>query len=186
MLRASTAAVMVGMATPRSSAVWLVHFPVPLAPALSRINSTSGFLTLTGNIDGNGIIPTALLLGGAAQMQIRGVIGKDLSNPIPEWAEHGADRKRVPFTVATDMDSPNPDSGEEMSHTNTQLYNILSEDNRFKLGAEVTAPWNAPEPGQTPTMARTSSRLCSCGKISSARPENGPSNDCCTATNWGA
>jgi phospholipase C len=40
-----------------------------------------------------------------------GVIGKDLSNPIPEWAEHGADRKVVPYTVATDMDSPNPDSG---------------------------------------------------------------------------
>jgi hypothetical protein len=33
------------------------------------------------------------------------VIGKDLTNPIPEWAEHGADRKVVPYTVATDMDS---------------------------------------------------------------------------------
>ncbi len=42
-----------------------------------------------------------------------GVLGKDLSNPIPEWAEDGADRKVVPYTVATDMDSPNPDSGEE-------------------------------------------------------------------------
>jgi phospholipase C len=50
-----------------------------------------------------------------------GVIGKDLSNPIPEWAEHGADRKVVPYTIATDMDSPNPDSGEEYFHTNTQL-----------------------------------------------------------------
>ena len=28
-----------------------------------------------------------------------GVIGKDLSNPIPEWAEHGAERKTVPYTV---------------------------------------------------------------------------------------
>ena len=27
-----------------------------------------------------------------------GVIGKDLSNPIPEWAEHGAERKVVPYT----------------------------------------------------------------------------------------
>lgn len=36
-----------------------------------------------------------------------GVVGKDLSNPIPWWAEHGADRKVVPYTVATDMDSPN-------------------------------------------------------------------------------
>jgi phospholipase C len=30
-----------------------------------------------------------------------GVIGKDLSNPIPAWAEHGAERKVVPYTVAT-------------------------------------------------------------------------------------
>jgi phospholipase C len=41
-----------------------------------------------------------------------GVLGKDLTNPIPEWAEHGADRKVVPYAVATDMDSPNPDTGE--------------------------------------------------------------------------
>jgi phospholipase C len=81
-----------------------------------------------------------------------GVLGKDLTNPIPEWAEHGADRKVVPYTVATDMDSPNPDTGEEYPHTNTQLYNILSEANRFKLGEEISAPYNAPEPGETPTM----------------------------------
>ena len=62
-----------------------------------------------------------------------GVIGKDLSNPIPEWAEDGADRKVVPYTVATDMNSPNPDSGEEHPHTNTQLYNVLNEHNRFKI-----------------------------------------------------
>ena len=35
-----------------------------------------------------------------------GVIGKDLSSPIPEWAEHGAERKMVPYTVTTDMDGP--------------------------------------------------------------------------------
>ena len=81
-----------------------------------------------------------------------GVIGKDLSNPIPEWAEHGADRKVVPYTVATDMDAPNPDSGEEWFHTNTQLFNVLDEQNRFKLGEEVTEPWNAPPAGATPTM----------------------------------
>jgi phospholipase C len=81
-----------------------------------------------------------------------GVIGKDLTNPIPEWAEHGAERKVVPYTVATDMDSPNPDTGEEYPHTNTQLFNILSEANRFKLGAEISAPYNAPAPGQVPTM----------------------------------
>ncbi|MGZ0711343.1 alkaline phosphatase family protein (plasmid) [Coraliomargarita sp. W4R53] len=81
-----------------------------------------------------------------------GVIGKDLSNPIPEWAEHGADRKVVPYGVATDMDSPNPDSGEEYYHTNTQLFNTIDEHNRFKVGAGITAPWNAPPAGATPTM----------------------------------
>jgi len=39
------------------------------------------------------------------------VIGKDLSHPIPDWAEHGADRKVVPYTVATDMDWPNAPDG---------------------------------------------------------------------------
>ena len=81
-----------------------------------------------------------------------GVIGKGLSNPIPEWAEHGAERKEVPYTVATDMDAPNPDSGEEYFHTNTQLYNTLDEHNRFKIGEAVTAPWNVPPPGTEPTM----------------------------------
>ena len=81
-----------------------------------------------------------------------GVIGKNLSNPIPVWAEHGADRKVVPYTVATDMDSPNPDSGEEYFHTNTQLFNIIDDQNRFKIGEAASAPWNAPAPGATPTM----------------------------------
>ena len=81
-----------------------------------------------------------------------GVIGKDLSNPIPAWAEHGAERKVVPYTVATDMDSPNPDSGEEYFHTNTQLFNVIDDHNRFKIGDAVTAPWNAPPPGAVPTM----------------------------------
>lgn len=81
-----------------------------------------------------------------------GVIGKDLSNPIPEWAEDGADRKVVPYTVATSMDSPNPDSGEEYPHTNTQLYNVLNEHNRFKIQEAIGPPHNAPAPGQTPTM----------------------------------
>ncbi len=80
-----------------------------------------------------------------------GVIGKNLANPIPTWAEHGADRKMVPYTEATDMDSPNPDSGEEYFHTNTQLYNILDDHNRFKIG-EGEVPWNAPPPGAVPTM----------------------------------
>ena len=81
-----------------------------------------------------------------------GVLGKELSNPIPEWAEHGSEKKVVPYTVATDLDSPNPDSGEEWYHTNTQLFGVLDEHNRCKIGDDVTAPWNAPGPGATPTM----------------------------------
>src|SRR5262245_57928806 len=81
-----------------------------------------------------------------------GVIGKNLSNPIPGWAEHGAERKVVPYTVATDMDSPNPDSGEEYFHTNTQLFNTVDEHNRGKIGEAATGPWNAPPAGATPAM----------------------------------
>jgi phospholipase C len=94
------------------------------------------------------------LYGPGDGKTFEGVIGKDLSNPIPEWAAHGADRKVVPYTVATDMDSPNPDSGEEWYHTNTQLYGTLDEHNRFKLNeaAGMAAPWNAPPPGAKPTM----------------------------------
>jgi phospholipase C len=92
------------------------------------------------------------LYGPGDGKTFEGVIGKDLSNPIPEWAEHGAERKVVPYTVATDTDSPNPDTGEEHQHTNTQLYGILSEANRFKLAGEMPAPYNAPADGQAPTM----------------------------------
>jgi phospholipase C len=81
-----------------------------------------------------------------------GVIGKNLTNPIPKWAEHGADRKIVPYAVATDMDSPNPDSGEEYFHTNTQLFGTIDDHNRFKSRDEVIAPWNAPPRPVTPSM----------------------------------
>src|ERR1700683_461086 len=67
-----------------------------------------------------------------------GVIGKDLSNPIPDWAEHGADRKVAAYGVSGDLDTPSPDSGEEYFHTNTQLYNRLDVHTRFKIGEGVT------------------------------------------------
>lgn len=82
-----------------------------------------------------------------------GVIGKDLSNPVPDWAEHKPDgEQRIHYTVATDMDSPNPDSGEEYPHTNTQMYNVQDEANRFQMADKITAPWNVPPPGTEPTM----------------------------------
>jgi phospholipase C len=53
-----------------------------------------------------------------------GVAGKDLSNPIPEWAEHGADRKVVPYGISPNMNTPWPDPGEKLPHINTQLFGI--------------------------------------------------------------
>jgi phospholipase C len=36
-------------------------------------------------------------------------------------------------------------------HALDHLVVVLFE-NRFKMGEDITAPWNAPSPGQTPTM----------------------------------
>lgn len=80
-----------------------------------------------------------------------GVIGKDLSNPIPAWAEHGAARRVVPYGVSPTMNTPWPDPGEELPHINTQLFGILDEGNRGVLQPEKT--FNSPDyPAQQPTM----------------------------------
>lgn len=50
------------------------------------------------------------------------------------------------------MDAPNPDSGEEYFHTNTQLFNTVDEHNIGKIFSQVSEPWNNPAPGQQPTM----------------------------------
>jgi len=82
-----------------------------------------------------------------------GVLGKELSNPIPGWAADGADRGVVPYGVAQNMDTPNPDPGEEYQHVNTQLFgNIDPPGNRGVLAGSMAAPYNAPAPGRQPTM----------------------------------
>jgi|SRR5215212_1792015 phospholipase C len=82
-----------------------------------------------------------------------GVIGKDLSNPIPEWAEDGAKRATVPYGVAANMDTPNPDPGEEYQHVNTQLFGIIDPpENRGVLAERMAAPYNQPADGRGPTM----------------------------------
>jgi phospholipase C len=92
----------IAMSEPRTSAGGLDHVVVVLFENRS-------FDNVLGHLYGPGDGKT-----------FEGVIGKGLSNPIPDWAEHGAERKVVPYTVATDMDAPNPDSGEEWFHTNTR------------------------------------------------------------------
>ena len=83
-----------------------------------------------------------------------GVLGKDLSNSVPEWAEHQPPdgTGRVSVFVGDDMDAPNPDSGEEYMHTNTQVFGILDKQNRFAGGDEFKPPYNVPQEGATPTM----------------------------------
>ena len=82
-----------------------------------------------------------------------GVLGKQLSNPIPEWAEHGADRGVVPYGVAKDMNTPWPDPGEEYPHINTQLFGeVTPPSNRCVPGEQMIAPYNAPVRADQPTM----------------------------------
>ncbi|HEY1652581.1 MAG TPA: alkaline phosphatase family protein [Acidimicrobiales bacterium] len=92
------------------------------------------------------------LYSPGAVESFEGVVGKDLSNPVPDWAEHGAPGGVVPYGVSVGMDAPDPDPGEEYPHTNTQLFNILDEANRCKDATEMVAPYNAPPPGRLPTM----------------------------------
>jgi phospholipase C len=83
-----------------------------------------------------------------------GVIGRDLTNPIPEWAGRGADRKAVSYGTAAGMDTPNPDPGEEFAHVNTQLFGLIDPPgNRGVLAEQMAAPFNAPaDPRAVPAM----------------------------------
>jgi phospholipase C len=81
-----------------------------------------------------------------------GVLGKDLRNSIPAWAEHGAERGFVPYGVAANMNTPDPDPGEEYPHINTDIYGVSAPDNRFVALSKMVAPFNAPAAGQTPSM----------------------------------
>jgi len=82
-----------------------------------------------------------------------GVIGKDLSNPIPDWAEHGAEHGSVAYGIAENMDTPNPDPGEEYQHVNTQLFGgVDPEGNRGVLAENMAAPFSLPADPGTPTM----------------------------------
>ena len=77
-----------------------------------------------------------------------GVLGRDLTNPVPPWARpvppgDGREQGKVRFSPAPDGNTPDPDPGEEYPHTNTQLYNIVDPGN---LGTAVHAmtTFNAP------------------------------------------
>jgi phospholipase C len=83
-----------------------------------------------------------------------GVTGLDLANPIPEWASDRGGRDAVPYGLATNMNAPSPDPGEEYQHVNTQLFGIIDPpSNRGVLAEKMSAPYNAPaDSRQRPTM----------------------------------
>ncbi len=84
-----------------------------------------------------------------------GVTGRDLSNPVPEWAvDAGTSPKLVPYGIADGMNTPSPDPGEEYQHVNTQLFGLIDPPgNRGIMAEHMAAPFNAPaNPGQRPTM----------------------------------
>ena len=81
-----------------------------------------------------------------------GVIGKNLANPVPAWAPGAG--ALVPYGIATNMNTPNPDPGEEYQHVNTQLFGLIDPpSNRNVLADKMTPPYNAPaDSRQPPTM----------------------------------
>lgn len=78
-----------------------------------------------------------------------GVIGKDLSNPIPDWVP-GYERGPIPYGVSPHMNTPCPDPGEELHHINTQLFGILEKESRGVFDGRGS--FNHPAPGQAPSM----------------------------------
>jgi hypothetical protein len=62
------------------------------------------------------------LYGPGDGKTFEGVIGKELRNPIPGWAEHGARPQGGALRRRCRHGLPNPDSGEEWYHVNTQVF----------------------------------------------------------------
>jgi phospholipase C len=74
-----------------------------------------------------------------------GVIGKDLANPVPDWAADRSGGDTVRYGTAAGMNTPSPDPGEEYAHVNTQLFGIIDPAaNRGVLAEQMVAPFNAP------------------------------------------
>jgi phospholipase C len=79
--------------------------------------------------------------------RVNGVAGKQLSNPIPDYAPRPAGHRDVLIGVETVMTHPNPDPGEEYAHVNTQLFGeIIPEENRTKpFDKKPAEPYNLPK-----------------------------------------
>jgi phospholipase C len=73
-----------------------------------------------------------------------GVLGRDLSNPVPDWAAGagpGGARTVLPYGIATGMNTPSQDPGEEYPHVNTQLFGLIDPpSNRGMTFEHIAAP----------------------------------------------
>ncbi len=93
------------------------------------------------------------------QQKVNGVAGKNLSNPIPPYADNPNGKQVVPVGKGTVMTNPNPDPGEEYFHVNTQLYGQVNPpENRYKPFNRK--PYNLPDDGKLPPVAPMNGFLC--------------------------
>ena len=75
-----------------------------------------------------------------------GVLGKDLSNPVPSCRPPPARRRWAGLSVfvGDDMDAPNPDSGEGVLPHEHTVVRHLDEQNRFAGGDNIQPPNRRP------------------------------------------
>jgi phospholipase C len=72
-----------------------------------------------------------------------GVLGRDLSNPVPEWAPEGG--RNMPYGVAPGLVYLGAPPGDEFPHVNTQLFGLIDPpSNRGVPVDQMTAPYNQP------------------------------------------
>lgn len=92
------------------------------------------------------------LYSPAERENFEGVIGKNLSNPVPKDLYPNSPGN-VPVHVANSMDIPDPNPGEEYPHINTQLFEtVIPEQNRFAEVGDMVTPYNVPQDTSSPTM----------------------------------
>ena len=84
------------------------------------------------------------LYGPGDVESFEGVLDKDIQ-PDSRVGGRRSRPKGGPYGVAKNMDTPNPDPGEEYQHVNTQLFEIIDpQASRGVLAEKMTAPFNAP------------------------------------------
>jgi phospholipase C len=94
-----------------------------------------------------------LLYRSGETTSFEGVDGKSLSNPIPTGTP-GAERGVVSMHPATNMDTPDPDPGEEYPHVNTQLFGTIAPPGNAQAADDkLQPPYNLPaDPASAPPM----------------------------------